>query len=168
MNRFARTLFRRISLRATAKACSASRNRSRSLAALRAWMRMHRAPTRIFPPEQSSSKTPRSCIPHKKNCSSAFAAIVRSSLSICPRQAMHCSQSSPSGASQKQICPRREILRGTPISGSLRQPPALPPATRSMQVAAQTRTGHHKFSTAYAAANERTVFGVGTNCCMEK
>jgi hypothetical protein len=69
MNRFARTLY----------SGAATRNRSRSLAALRAWMRMHRAPTRIFPPQQSSSKTPRSCIPRTKNCSAAFAATVRSS-----------------------------------------------------------------------------------------
>ena len=35
------------------------------------------------------------------------------------------------------------------------------------KIAAHSRTGH-KFSTADAAANERTVYSVGTNCCMEK
>ena len=34
------------------------------------------------------------------------------------------------------------------------------------KIAAHTRTGH-KFSTADAAANERTVYGIGTNCGME-
>ena len=35
------------------------------------------------------------------------------------------------------------------------------------KIAAHTRTGH-KFSTADAAANERTIYGVGTNYCVEK
>jgi hypothetical protein len=65
----------------------------------------------------------------------------------------------PAAPSFAVLCP---FAGGTPRTARnvSPQPPALPPATRSSEDRGATRIGH-KFRTADAAANERTVYGVG-------
>jgi hypothetical protein len=94
---------------------------------------------------------------------SASSAIVRSSLSICRGHALHCSQRLSFRCFTKA---NMSASRNSSQHSNFGESSTTARTSSVWKIAAHTRTGH-KFSTADAAANERTVYGVGTNCCME-